>query len=369
MTAPFSHRIEAVRRELKNREIDALLVQNQENRQYLSGFTGEDGGIDESAGALLISQQALILATDSRYELQAKNEAPDFHVHCYHKGLAKELPDMVRQHHIRRLGFESRRMTCAQYDMVARQLSEQEADTELVGTTDIAEPLRMIKSEVEISAIRNAIRLAEAAFERVLASLAPGMTESETAWAMEKQMREAGAQGLSFPVIVAAGPNAALPHAVPGKRVIGKGEPVLFDWGARLNDYCSDTSRTVVLGSPDARFQKVFDAVYDAQQKAIEAVRPGAYTKDIDAVARKVLNAKELDSYFGHGLGHGVGLAVHEQPSLSPVEERNTKIEEGMVFTVEPGVYLPDWGGVRLENMVAVRADGPEILNQLKVRL
>ncbi|MGM0453687.1 MAG: M24 family metallopeptidase [Thermodesulfobacteriota bacterium] len=363
------NRIESVRKELKNREIDALLVQFQENRRYLSGFTGEDGGIGESAGALLISRQALILATDSRYVLQAENESPDYRIHCYQKGLAKELPEILTGQNIRRLGFETRRMTCAQYDMVADQLAEQGAQVELVGTKDIVEHLRIIKDDTEVQAIRDAVDLAEKAFAKVMESLKPGMTEIDTAWALEKQMREAGAEGLSFPVIVAAGPNAALPHAVPGKRAIAQGEPVLFDWGARLNGYCSDTSRTVILGKPDATFQKVFTAVYDAQQKAIAAVRPGAFTKDIDAVARDVLKENELDQYFGHGLGHGVGLAVHEQPSVSPVDERNTRLEEGMIFTVEPGVYLPDWGGVRLENMVAVCSDGAEVLNQLNVRL
>ncbi len=369
MTPLLQNRIESVRRELKNRELDALLVQFQENRRYLSGFTGEDGGIAESAGALVISRQALILATDSRYALQAENESPDYRIYCYQKGLAKELPEMLKEQNIRWLGFETQRMTCAQYDTVADQLAQQGAQVELVGTKDIVEHLRIIKDDTEIRAVRDAVALAENAFATVMDLLEPGMTESDTAWALEKQMREAGAEGLSFPVIVAAGPNAALPHAVPGKRVIAEGEPVLFDWGARLNGYCSDTSRTVILGKPDATFQKVFTAVYDAQQKAIAAVRPGVFTKDIDAVARDVLKENQLDQYFSHGLGHGVGLAVHEQPSVSPVEERNTRLEEGMIFTVEPGVYLPDWGGVRLENMVAVRSDGAEVLNQLSVRL
>jgi Xaa-Pro aminopeptidase len=174
---------------------------------------------------------------------------------------------------------------------------------------------------------------------------------------------------VSFPVIAAFSANAALPHAIPSERLMENSQPLLFDWGAVLNGYCSDISRTIVLGRADDTFKKVFTAVYDAQQKAVEAIRPGAWTKDIDAAARNHLHEKGLDQYFGHGLGHGVGLAIHEAPSLSPVAERNIELKENMVFTIEPGVYLPDWGGVRLENMVVVRASGAEVLNSLDVKL
>jgi Xaa-Pro aminopeptidase len=178
-------------------------------------------------------------------------------------------------------------------------------------------------------------------------------------------MREAGAEGISFPVITAAGPNAALPHAVPGDHQIAEGEPILFDWGARLEGYCSDISRTVVLGKADDTFRKVFSAVFEAQQKAIESIRPGMTGKQVDLVAREHIEQAGFGGKFGHGLGHGTGLAVHEAPRLSPIRE--DVLEAGMVFTVEPGIYLPEWGGVRLENMVVLREDGPEVLNTLPV--
>lgn len=365
----ISQRIGSFRKRLETAEIDALLVLIAENRRYLSGFTGEDTGFDESAGALLINGNDLVLATDSRYTLQAERECPDFRIHTYKKGLSKELPEIVRGLGIKRLGYENRRVSCEQFGLIEKHLGEANSGIELVSTTDMVEKLRIIKDDSEIAIIRRAVALAENAFSEVLQSLRTGMTEIEAAWALEKRMREAGAQSVSFPVIVAAGRNAALPHAVPGDAIIREGEPILFDWGAKLDGYCSDTSRTVILGKPNADFEKVFTAAYDAQHKAIEAIRPGVYTKDIDTIARDILKDKGLESFFGHGLGHGVGLAIHEQPSLSPVPEKNVPLEEGMVFTVEPGVYLPEWGGVRLENMVVVRHDGPEVLHRLPVRL
>ena len=179
---------------------------------------------------------------------------------------------------------------------------------------------------------------------------------------MEKGMREAGADALSFPTIVAAGTNSALPHAIPGDRVINNGEPILFDWGARLNGYCSDISRTVVLGKPDSTFEKVFQTVLDAQRLATDAIKPGISSKAVDKVARDHIETKGFGGKFGHGLGHGTGLAIHESPRLSPLKD--IVLEPGMVSTVEPGVYLPDWGGVRLENMIVVRNNGAEVLNR-----
>jgi len=369
MEKRIENRVRAFRKQLEDSQLDALLVQIDANRRYLSGFTGEDTGFDESAGALLITGNDLILATDSRYTLQAENECPGYTVYTYKKGLSRELPDIARDLKIKRLGYENRRISCDQFRLMENHLREADSRIEMIATADLVEKLRIIKDADEIETIRRAVALAEAAFADVWRTLRPGVTEIEAAWALERRMRESGAEAVSFPVIVAAGTNAALPHAIPGHRPIQEGEPILFDWGARLDGYCSDTSRTVILGKPDATFQIVFTAVYDAQQKAIEMVRPGGFTRDIDAAARNILKDKGLDTFFGHGLGHGVGLAIHEQPSLSPMMEKNVPLEEGMVFTVEPGVYLPDWGGVRLENMVVVRRDGPEVLHTLPVRL
>ncbi len=359
----YTLRIDTVRDSLKKLNLDALLVLVEENRRYLSGFTGEDHQCDESAGALIITAERLVLATDSRFEVQARNEAPLYELKIYRKGLAKLLPDLGRQLSIRRLAFESVRVTVRQYDDLKKEISSAGSNLELVPVEDVVENLRLIKSAEEIESTRAALYLAETVYRDVVRNLAPGMTEKQVAWAMERGMREAGADSLSFPVIVAAGPNSALPHAIPTDRPIAAGEPVLFDWGARLDGYTSDTSRTVILGPPDETFLAVYQTVLEAQQKAIAAIRNGVSSKTVDTVAREYIRQKGFGGKFGHGLGHGTGLAVHEGPRLSPIKE--TELRTGMIVTVEPGVYLPEWGGVRIEHQVVVEEDGATVLNGL----
>jgi len=358
----YQDRIDRLRHILSEKKLDTFLVVVDENRRYLSGYTGEDTQFDESAGALLITADRLVLATDSRYDLQAGNEAPLFEVVRYEKSLAAELPGLLKKLNSETLGFESVRLSYMQFEKIAQQIKEAGQTIKLVSTEDIVEQLRICKSEPEIEITREALEIAESVFERIVQTIAPGMTEKELAWEMEKGMREAGAESLSFPSIVAAGTNAALPHAIPGERKLKPGEPILFDWGARLNGYCSDISRTVVIGKPDETFKKVFQTVLDAQRYAIEAIRPGVSSKAVDAVAREYIEKQGFGGKFGHGLGHGTGLAIHEQPRLSPLKD--TPLEPGMISTVEPGIYLADWGGVRLENMIVVREDGAEVLNR-----
>ncbi len=350
-------------------KLDAFLVLIGENRRYLSGYTGEDTQFDESAGALIISRDHLILATDSRFAEQAKMESPLFEVLCYQKGLMKELPQILKRIHVRRLGIEGARMSHSQFVKLRDELKMQQISIDMQDTVHMVERQRIIKSDDEINAIKKSVAAAESDFNQFLQELRPGMTEHQAAWRLERKMRDAGADALSFPVISAFGKNSALPHAIPGNTLLKKGIPLLFDWGARLNGYCSDMTRTVCLGTPDAQFDKIFTIVYDAQQKAIEAIRPGASSKQIDALARDHIHAKGYGDFFGHGLGHGVGLAIHEPPSISPLAEKDIILAENMVFTVEPGIYLPEWGGVRLENMVVVRSGGREVLNQLEIQI
>lgn len=356
-------RIARVRRLFAQNGIDALLVLIEENRHYLSGFTGEDHQFDESAGALLISMDELILATDSRFETQAQKESPQFEVTIYHNGLAKELPILTQRLNISKLGFESVRVSVKQYQCFRKEMAAANGSVDLIPVDDLVEGMRLIKSSHEIEQTRKALALAEEAFRRVVKTLEPGMTEKTVAWELERRMRTDGAQGASFPVIVAAGPNSALPHAVPSDRPIQQGEPILFDWGAVLGHYCSDTSRTMILGKPDETFLEVHHIVLEAQKKAIKAIKAGASSKGVDAVARDYISAKGYGDKFGHGLGHGTGLAVHEGPRLSPLKD--TVLESGMIVTVEPGVYLSQWGGVRIENQVVVDQDGPNVLNRL----
>jgi Xaa-Pro aminopeptidase len=348
---------------LSRQNLNAVVVLVQENRRYLSSFTGEDTQFDESAGALIITDANLILATDSRYELQAKRESPQYEIVTYKDGLAKALPPILKRLGIKNLGFESVRMSYKQYSEILQELNKAALDVKLLPTENLVEDLRIIKENPEIDAIKAALAIAESVFSDCLPLIQPGVTEKELAWTMEKRLREAGADSLSFPTIVAAGPNSALPHAIPGSRKIKSGEPVLFDWGVKLNGYCSDISRTVVIGKPDETFKKVFQTALDAQRLAIDAVKPGVSSKAVDEIARNYINDKGFKGKFGHGLGHGTGLAIHESPRLSPIKD--IPLEAGMVSTIEPGIYLPEWGGVRLENMIVVRDESAEVLNRL----
>jgi Xaa-Pro aminopeptidase len=356
-------RIKILRKKLEVKNLDTFMILVEQNRYYLSGYTGEDTQFDETAGALFITPDQLVLATDSRFDLQAKTEASQYQIITCKKGLEKEIPSIAQQLNTKRLGFESIRLTCLQYQKIRKELDEhRHSELMLIDTENIVEELRMVKEESEIDALKNALKIAEDVFYEFLPNLKTGMTEKEISWQMEKRMREKGADALSFPSIVASGPNSALPHAIASDRKIKEGEPVLFDWGAKLKGYCSDISRTIILGRPDNTFKKIFQTVYDAQQKAIETIKPGMTGKQVDQVARDYIDNTEFKGKFSHGLGHGTGLAVHEGPRLSPLKE--DLLEPGMVFTVEPGIYLPEWGGVRLENMVVLRDDGAEIINK-----
>ena len=363
MSTQMMDRIQNIRASLEKYAIDTLLVSMQGNRRYLSGFTGEDTQCDESAGSLFITAKELILATDPRFDVQAAQEANAFEIICYTEGLSKLLPDILRRLRTQRLGFESIRMAYSVFEDFKKAISEARLDLQMVPTQGLVEQFREVKDEKEIQLTREALLLAENAFLGMRDNIAPGMTEKQIAWILEKEMREAGAEALSFPCIVASGPNSALPHAIPGNRVVKKGEPLLFDWGAKLGGYCSDTSRTLTFGDPDPIYEKVFQTVVDAQKKAIDAIREGASTLAVDRVARSHIDSQGFKDKFGHGLGHGTGLNVHEGPRLSPLKD--SVLKSGMIVTVEPGIYLADWGGVRVENQVVVRKDGAEILNTL----
>lgn len=361
MRTVVKNRLTKLRAILKDQEFDTFLVLVGENRRYLSGYTGEDGQFDESAGALFITAHDQLLATDSRYTLQAEQEALGFQIYCYKNGLAQSLVDILTSLGTERLGYESVRMSCLQYQRLNDHIKKGGSSVTMVPTEDLVEGLRMIKEAEELEAIRRSLAVSEKVFESLCAELSPGMMEKDLAWTMEKRIREHGAESVAFPPIVASGPNAALPHAVPTERSVKEGEPILFDWGTRLQGYCSDISRTIVLGEPDSSFDTVYQVVRDAQRKAVEGIKPGISSQEVDSIARDHIAAKGFGDYFGHGLGHGVGLATHEKPHLSPI--RPMKLEVGMVTTVEPGIYIPGWGGVRLENMVVVENGGATVLN------
>ena len=359
----IQHRVAAFRDFIAEKKIDTFMVLIEENRYYLSGFTGADQQFDETAGALLITQDDLILLTDSRYETQARQEATMYEVIVYREGLAKALPPLLKRLGSRKLGFESVRLTHHIHNNLKRHLKKENCSVALRSRTDTVEQFRLLKSPDEIEKTKAALSIAEEVFLHVASNIKPGDTEKQLAWAMEKGMREAGADGLAFPTIIASGPNSALPHATPSDRPVAAGEPILFDWGAKLNGYCSDTSRTLLIGKPDENFLNVFNTVLEAQKRATDAVKEGIAAKTIDSIARDHINGKGYEGRFGHGLGHGTGLAIHEGPRVSPFGD--LILQTGMLFTVEPGVYLPGWGGVRIENQVVVAEDGHYILNRL----
>ena len=363
MGRTISNRLARLRTRLQDQALDTFLVLQGENRRYLSGFTGEDGQFNESAGALLITSERQIIATDSRYETQARIEAHEFEIYRYKEGLASSLPEILRMLRTERLGFESARLSYLQFQKFQDHLKKDTLTASLVPTENLVEDLRMTKEPQEIEAIKESLVISESVFETIVNTLYVGTSEKELAWAIEKGLRQSGAESVAFPPIVASGPNAAMPHAIPTDRPIEQGEPILFDWGARLNGYCSDISRTIVLGSPEDTFKKVYQVVQDAQSMAIDAMKPGVSTQAVDKIARDHIAANGFGDHFGHGLGHGVGLATHEKPGLSPIRPMN--LEVGMVTTVEPGIYLPGWGGVRLENMVVVKEHGTVVLNRL----
>lgn len=359
MTLQQQKRIAEIRQALRNRKLDALLITGPENRRYLSGFTAEDSQLTESSGAILVCKDRLILLTDSRYELQAREEATGYEVIIPKTGLNRGLGSLACKYAIYRLGFESQHLLVSTYERLSRLSA-----LKLISTRDIVEKIRAQKSAEELKVLEESVYLNEKVFTKILRILKPGMTEKEVAWEIERLSRSAGAEGVSFAPIVASGPNAAKPHAVPTDRPISEGETIIIDMGMRLNGYCSDMTRTLWLGRPNAKFKKVYRTVRKAQLAAIASLRAGLKARDADKIARDIITKAGYEQAFRHSLGHGVGLAVHEGPTLSPRSKDTLKT--GMVVTVEPGIYIPGWGGVRLENMVVIEDHGCRILTRDK---
>ena len=341
---------------LPEREVDAILVSGAENRRYLSGFSG-------SAGYLFISGEQAHLATDFRYTEQATAQAVHFNVEQVRVGW-DWLITQLKESGAKRLGFESQAMTVATYNSLMNAINEDSelSRIELVPVADMTDGQRSIKDSDELALLQRAIDASDLAMERVCPAITEGMTEREVAWRMEMAMRDAGADGISFDTIVAAGPNGAMAHHMPTDYVIKRGEPIVIDMGAKVGGYCSDITRTVVVGEPDEMFHKIYNIVLDAQLTAIRDVKTGMNGEEADKLARDVIADAGYGDNFGHSLGHGVGLAVHETPRVSP---RSTDpLDVNSVFTVEPGIYLSGWGGVRIEDIVILGEGGATPLSK-----
>ncbi len=361
----YDRRVSALRQGLADRspgDCDTLWIIQPENRRYLSGFRAVDGQFTESSGSLLINDSRSILLTDSRYTTEAENEAVDFYVRTLKQGLPEGFPEVVKEIGTRTLGFEEDYLTCGLHRQLREKFEEVSPPVRLSPLEGLVEKMREVKDDPEIKAIEASADLMSAILDEVVAGLKPGVTEKQVAWQIEGMAREGGADDLAFPSIVASGPNSAMPHALPTDRKLRSGEPVILDVGVRLDGYCSDMTRTVFLGDPTSEMRKIYRTVRLAQLTALKAVRPGVESNEPDAIARDIIKEAGYGSYFGHGLGHGVGLATHEGPRLSPVKP--TKLRKGSVVTVEPGVYVPGKGGVRLEEMVVIEADGARVLTK-----
>ncbi len=350
-------RLPKVRERFDELGIDALLVTQAENRRYLSGFTG-------SAGALLITPDRAIIATDSRYWEQAGQQASRFELVQVKTRLEDHLGEMFEKvGQPKRIGFESAAVTVDQITT----WSNANGGVEWIATKEAVEPIRAVKDEAELAAIRKAVALTDAGFDYLCGRLEPAMTEHEAAWELEAYLRTHGADALAFEPLVASGPNAAMAHHHPTDRLIRRGEPIVIDFGVKVDGYCSDLTRTVSLGNAGAKYDEVYEVVRRAQQAAIDGMRAGMTGAQVDALARDSIGAAGYGDSFGHGLGHGVGLAVHEAPRAGRLETEAV-LPAGATLTLEPGVYLTGWGGVRIEDLVVVREDGVELLSRADKR-
>lgn len=353
------NRIDKIRVELVKREVDAILISQPENRYYLSGFSG-------STGYLVITAEDTIIMTDFRYVEQVRRESPNFKLFEIRGRTADWFSALLRELQISKLGVESSNMTIELYAQFSEIIQKAKPRLQLVPLAGVVESLRAIKETGEIALIQKAADISDRAIEIVIAGIKPGITELELAWQLEKTMRENGSQSLPFEVIVGAGPNGALPHAKPSDRKIKVGEPVVIDLGARYQGYSSDLTRTIYFGKPDAMFQKIYDIVLKAQTRAIEHIEVGMNGVEADLLSREIIIAAGYDKMFGHGLGHGVGLAAHDAgPRLSPLAPPDS-LQDGMVFSIEPGIYLPAWGGVRIEDLVTLENGRVKLLSHAK---
>ncbi|MGE7978852.1 M24 family metallopeptidase [Psychrobacillus sp. NPDC093200] len=341
-------KLEKLRLALEERGVDALLITNGYNLRYLTDFTG-------TAGVAIVSKDDAVFITDFRYTEQAASQVKDFRIVQHTKTLLEEVSNQVTEMGIKSLGFEKDDVTYSVYELYKQAVS-----SDLVPLSGVVEKIRLIKTDEEISIIKAACRIADEAYEHIVTYIKPGMTELQVSNELEFFMRKRGATSSSFDTIVASGTRSALPHGVATDKVIEVGDFVTLDFGALYNGYISDTTRTLAVGEPSEKLKEIYQVVLDAQLLALEKVKPGMTGKEADAIAREYIASKGYGEAFGHSLGHGIGLEVHEGPGLS--FRSDIVLEPGMVITIEPGIYLPNIGGVRIEDDALVTENGLEKL-------
>ena len=338
-----------LREKMASSGVDGFLVSSFLNWRYVSGFRGD-------AGALLITEEDAYLFTDSRYIEEAEREAVGFTVKMTTVE-TDEIKATVQARGIKRLAFEKEHVTYSTWE----RFKERFEGVELVGVSGWVEDLRMVKTPEEIACIEKAQAIADDAFRLLVDTIRLGAREIDLAMELEFTMRKMGSEGVAFPIIAVAGQRSSLPHGVPTQNALKDGDFVTFDFGGKYQGYCSDETRTLIAGHADERHREIYNVVLEAQMAGLEAVKPGAMGKEVDAAGRKVIEDAGYGQYFGHGIGHGVGLAVHEGPSAGKKSE--TVLQPGMVVTVEPGVYIPGFGGCRIEDLVLVTETGHRVLS------
>jgi len=351
-------RVRALQGRVRRSAADALLITNPPDIRYLTGFAGDDSW-------LLVRQRAATVhvLSDFRFEEQIQRSAPHVATVIRKRTLAEALASLCRRLRVERVALQADHVTLAQRRALVKRIGARNLVTVNDGLLD----QRAVKGPEEIAAISRAIRIQEQAFRKTLAHIKPGRTEVQIAAHLEYQMRRLGSQGASFPTVVAVGSNASLPHAVSGGRKVRNGSLVLIDWGATFKGYCGDLTRTIAVGRMSPKMKRVYSLVLKAQRAAIDAVAPGKTLAEIDTVARNIIEDAGYGAQFGHSLGHGIGLSVHEQPVLA--KRAKGVLEPGNIVTVEPGIYLPGSMGVRIEDDVLVTQRGRRVLSKLSTDL
>lgn len=361
------NRLTKLREKFKQQDIDAVLINKRENYIYLSGFTG-------TAAQLIITQNEAILVTDFRYIQQADRQAKGYKIIQYQGSSINVINEELIKLDVNKLGFEESYITYSAYTefktkltrhgdgspVLKESLQKGEPSPCLVPLEGMIEKLRITKDQLEIEVINKAVQIADNAFTYILGYIKPGVMETEIAAEIEFFMKKQGAKGASFETIVASGERSSMPHGVASSKKLENGDVITLDYGAIYEDYCSDMTRTVFLGKIDADMKKIYETVQKAQLDALEGSLAGLTGKEIDLIARNIIVSNGYGSNFGHGLGHGVGLEIHEEPRLSP--SGSIKMEPGMVVTIEPGIYIPGKGGVRIEDMIVIGDNGPQVL-------
>jgi Xaa-Pro aminopeptidase len=339
-------RLEHLRQKFKDQNIDALLVYQAENKQYLSGFKG-------SAGWLLILKNIAFLAVDFRYLELAKNQTSQFEI-IHIKGSSMDwLFELLAAHNIRNIGFEANYIPFSIYQQLCNAKCQKQNEIHQVATCNLVESLRTIKEQSEIKSITTACKIVDATFKYARQIIQPGMTEKQVAWELEKFTRSNGSESVPFDFIVASGPNSAMPHAIPTDRKILANEPIIIDLGARSAGYCSDITRTFFIGGRDKTYSRIYNIVLSTQLATMAMIMSGISGESADQLGRDMIKESQYGASFGHGMGHGIGLEPHEFPRLGPGSD--DILAEGMVFTIEPGIYIPGWGGVRIEDTVMIK--------------